>query len=311
MWIGTLVFAVCAGAENTTAYLFSYFTGNGEDGLHLATSDDGYRWEALNQGKPLLAPRVGKHKLMRDPCLIQTPDGTFHLVWTTSWEDNGIGYAHSKNLKDWSEQQFFPVMAYEPTVRNTWAPEIFHDAARTRFLLFWSSTIPGRFPETEDAGDAGHNHRMYFTVTTDLKNFTAPGAKDGASSALFFNDGFNVIDGTVVKDGNVYILFLKDETLKPPKKNIRMATATNPEGPWSAASPPITGSYWAEGPTAIRINGKMHVYFDKYMEGKYGVVVSQDLKTWSEESDKLRMPEGMRHGSVLEVAPEIIAAIQN
>ncbi len=29
-------------------YLFSYFKGNGEDGLHLAYSYDGYTWTALN-----------------------------------------------------------------------------------------------------------------------------------------------------------------------------------------------------------------------------------------------------------------------
>ena len=28
--------------------LFSYFTGNGEDGLHLAYSHDGLTWETLN-----------------------------------------------------------------------------------------------------------------------------------------------------------------------------------------------------------------------------------------------------------------------
>ena len=35
-------------------YLFSYFTGNGEDGLHLARSTDGYTWETLNGGRSFL-----------------------------------------------------------------------------------------------------------------------------------------------------------------------------------------------------------------------------------------------------------------
>lgn len=64
-------------------YLFSCFLGNGEDGLHLAWSADGLKWEALKQGKSFLLPTVGG-KLMRDPCVTTGPDGTFHLVWTDS-----------------------------------------------------------------------------------------------------------------------------------------------------------------------------------------------------------------------------------
>jgi lysophospholipase L1-like esterase len=72
-------------------YLFSYFVGNGEDGLHLARSNDGYHWQALNGGKSFLAPQAGKSRLMRDPCLFRASDGTFHLVWTNGWKDRTIG----------------------------------------------------------------------------------------------------------------------------------------------------------------------------------------------------------------------------
>src|SRR5689334_18015483 len=79
-------------------YLFTSFRGNGEDGLHLAFSTDGLRWSALNNDKTFLRPQVGKEKLMRDPCLLQGPDATFHLVWTDSWFSRTIGYANSKDL---------------------------------------------------------------------------------------------------------------------------------------------------------------------------------------------------------------------
>jgi beta-xylosidase len=82
--------------------------------------------ERLN--KVLLAPKVGKQKVMRDPSIAQGPDGTFHLVWTSSWKgDLGFGYASSKDLIHWSEQQFIPVMANEPSTVNVWAPEIMYD----------------------------------------------------------------------------------------------------------------------------------------------------------------------------------------
>ena len=50
-----------------TCLLFSYFVGNGEDGLHLARSSDGYRWHALNGGKSFLTPQVGKSRLNARP----------------------------------------------------------------------------------------------------------------------------------------------------------------------------------------------------------------------------------------------------
>src|SRR6476469_4291457 len=98
-----------------TCYLFSSFRGNGEDGLHLAWSADGLNWSALNNDKTFLRPEVGKEKLMRDPCLLQGPDGTFHLVWTDSWFSRTIGYASSKDLIHWSKQKMIPVMEHEPT----------------------------------------------------------------------------------------------------------------------------------------------------------------------------------------------------
>src|SRR5690349_1437214 len=65
------------------AYVFSYFKRNGEDGLHLAYSEDGLVWHELNGGKSLLKPFVGRSKLMRDPQIIAGADGLFHMVWTT------------------------------------------------------------------------------------------------------------------------------------------------------------------------------------------------------------------------------------
>ncbi len=36
----------------TDGYVFTYFKGNGEDGLHLAYSEDGYKWETLKTTLP-------------------------------------------------------------------------------------------------------------------------------------------------------------------------------------------------------------------------------------------------------------------
>ena len=72
-----LLLPLCLFAQQK-AYLISYFTGNGEDGLHLAYSRDGLAWTALKNGQSFLKPQVGVSKLMRDPCILKGQDGLFH-----------------------------------------------------------------------------------------------------------------------------------------------------------------------------------------------------------------------------------------
>src|SRR5215204_6671754 len=109
-------------AQNDSMYLFCYFKGNG-DGLHYAYSEDGYSWKTMFNDSIILKPTVSKDKLFRDPCILKGGDGKYHMVWTVSWADKGIGYASSTDLIHWSKQEFIPVMASEERARNTWAPE--------------------------------------------------------------------------------------------------------------------------------------------------------------------------------------------
>jgi hypothetical protein len=288
----TLLFLVLSGFYPGTGdiYFFAYFKGNGEDGLHLAYSRDGYNFLALNNDKSFLVPVVGVSKLMRDPCIISAEDGTFHMLWTAGWTERGIGYASSKDLINWSAQKYLKVMEKEPTAVNCWAPELFYDKKKKQYLIYWSTTIPGRFPETEDFKASKYNHRIYCTITKDFNSFS--------ETSLFYDNGFNVIDATIVKDKKKYIMFVKDETNTPPQKNIRITTSVDLYGPYSITSAPITGQYWAEGPTAIKINNSWIVYFDKYVDKKYGAVLSKDLKNWIDISDKIKFPEGSRHGTI-------------
>ncbi|WP_240628054.1 glycoside hydrolase family 43 protein [Terrimonas sp.] len=274
--------------------MFSYFKGNGEDGLHLAYSRDGYSFTALNNDQSFLKPELSKDKLMRDPCIIRGADGLFHMVWTVSWHDRGIGYASSPDLKNWSRQLYIPVMEHEPGALNTWAPEIIYDKKHKQYVIYWATSIPGRFPETDSSGDGSFNHRMYYITTKNFKTFS--------KAALLLDPGFNVIDATIQPGGNGYVMFLKDETKRPrAEKNLKIAFSRNVAGKYGKASSPITGNYWAEGPTVIKINGKWVVYFDKYMDHKYGAVTSADLKNWEDISGKISFPEGTRHGTVFAI----------
>lgn len=283
------------------SYVFTYFKGNGEDGLHLAYSEDGYKWNTLKNDTSFLTPEVGKDKLMRDPCVIKGGDGLYHMVWTVSWTDKGIGYASSKDLIHWSKQEFFPVMAHEEKTRNTWAPEITYDEKSKTYMIYWASTIDGKFLETKSEEEKGYNHRIYYITTKDFKKFS--------KTKLLYEPGFNVIDATIVKTDNGFTMYLKDETKVPVQKNLKIATSKKLEGPYTKASEPITGNYWAEGPTAIEINKEWIVYFDKYTQKKYGAV-KQTSKGWEDISDQVSFPEGTRHGTVLKVSSEEINALK-
>lgn len=286
------------GTTDDTAYLFSSFRGNGEGGLHLAYSYDGLSWTALKNDTSFVRPEIG-HGLMRDPCIIQGPDGTFHMVWTTGWEDQGLGVAHSDDLIHWSEQQFVPVMAHEPEVRNTWAPEIIWDERNEHYVIYWASTIPGRFPETADTGDDGLNHRIYYTTTSDFNTFS--------DTQLFYEPGFNVIDSTIVRSGNEYIMVLKDETRHPAEKNLRVARSDSLYGPWTEPSEPFTPEgVWVEGPTLLNKGEATIVYYDEYTNKRYGAMRTTDFRSWEDISDKIRFPEGTRHGTVFKVSKDTL-----
>jgi hypothetical protein len=296
-----------AGGSTAATYLFAYFTGNGEDGLHFAASTDGLTWTSVAGGRSFLKPAVGSG-LMRDPSIVRGADGLFHLVWTTGWWDKGIGLAHSRDLREWSEQEFVPVMVQEPDAQNCWAPEIFFDQDRGRYLIFWATTIPGRFPDTDpkdptlSRGDRA-NHRLYYVETRDFKRFSP--------ARLLYDGGFNVIDAFIIKaDGARYAMIVKDETLRPtPRKHLRVVEATRPEGPYGAASDPLSVD-WVEGPSALRIGADWIVYYDEYTRKRYGAIRSRDLKKW-ELVPNVSFPSGTRHGTAFVVPVEIATGLRS
>jgi hypothetical protein len=291
-----------------TCYLFSYFVGE-QDGLHLAWSKDGLKWQPFMDGtkeKIFLRATVGKEKLMRDPCILLGPDKVFRLVWTDSWFDRSIGYASSKDLLNWSEPQQLLVMKGEPTTLNTWAPEIHYDDATKQYLIFWSSTIPGRFPDAEDSAEHTSrgelNHRIYLTTTTDFVTYSP--------TVLWFDPKFCAIDATVTRFQNKYYLIFKNETLKPKAaKNLYVATSNQMIGPYADINGPIGTQppNWIEGPTAIQIGEKVILYYDCYQGGCFGACESTDMQNWTDITSQLSLPKGIRHGTVIAVPKTVIS----
>lgn len=303
-----MLLLAASAAHAADAYLFTYFTNNGEDGLHLAASNDGYKWDKLGGGKSYLKPKVGKSRLMRDPSIVRAPDGVYHMVWTSGWNENNIGYASSKDLVNWSEQQELPVMAHEPTVLNAWAPEITYDDKRGEFLIFWASTVPGKFKATEGSSEEKYNHRMYFTTTRDFKQF--------APTKLFYDPGFSVIDASFLRAGGKSWLLVKDETRYPPRKHLQLAAAPDLRGPFGKLGAPFTKpGLWVEGPTALQVGQDVIVYYDAYTSKHYGALRSRDMVNWEDVTQQMRFPdEGtplrMRHGTAIAVPEELVATLR-
>lgn len=285
-------------------YLFTSFRKNGETGTYLALSQDGREWTPLNNNQPWIKPGQ-PGMLMRDPFLAQGKDGTWHLLWTWGWtrkETGGtlkIGHATSKDLIEWSAQEEIPILPKEPEARNAWAPEAAWDDKKGEWVIFWSTTIPGRFPTGETTGDSGYNHRVYAMTTKDWKSFSPP--------RVWFDPGFNCIDSTVVKDGNRYIMIFKDERRNPEKKNLRLAFADSPAGPWKDVTETFSDA-WVEGPSAVKIGNDWLIYFDRYRERKYDALRTSDWKKFTPE--KVSFPADHRHGTVVAISEAVAKKLQ-
>ena len=284
-----LVLASC----NKKAYLFTSFREPADKGLRMLYSYNGYSWNELET--VLLQPEVGNQKVMRDPSMVQGPDGTFHLVWTSSWRgDKGFGYASSKDLVHWNDIKLIPLMYHEPTTVNVWAPEIFYDDEQKIYIIIWASCIPGRFERGME--EDSNNHRMYYSTTKDFIGFS--------ETKLFLDPGFSVIDAVIVKRATKdYILVLKDNTR--PERNIKVAFADNPLGPWKNISKSFTDNF-TEGPSVVKVKDDWLIYYDSYRKKIYEASATKDFIHFENVTNKTKIPEGHKHGTIITVKKKII-----
>ncbi|MBN2685672.1 MAG: family 43 glycosylhydrolase [Pontiellaceae bacterium] len=271
-----------------SVYLFTSFRGSG-DGLHMAWSTDAESWKELES--VYINPTVGD-KLMRDPHILRADDGVYHLVWTTGWHDKGIGYANSRDLIHWSEQKYIPLFEEVEGTDNCWAPETFYDAERKEFMITWSSSIKGRFTETESADRM--NNRTYYVTTRDFRAFSEP--------KVLIDPGFDHIDATILRDNNQYIAVIKegDKQQKGEHGPIYYLTADDPHGPWELQKPAIITER-AEGPALVKVGDEVMLYVDFYSNGRYGAYKTSDWKTWNDVSSEVKTVKGQRHGTVLKI----------
>lgn len=284
-------------------YVFAYFSDHEANGLsgekagmHLAWSRDGLEWTALNGDEPILVPEVGPDRLLRDPSISRSDQGVFHMVWTTGWTGRELGHAKSMDLIHWSAQEALPLAP--DGANNVWAPEVDFNFDEGVFYLYWASTVMGKYGDT---------HRIYRTTTWNFTEFSP--------TELWFEPGFSCIDADVLKDPvrDDWMMFVKNETEEPVEKDIRMVRTKRLADGFDPAglSKPLT-PHWSEGPTAFWAGDDLIVYYDLYGEGRYGAMRSRDHgETWEDITSQVRLPPGIRHGTVFAVPDNILKNLIN
>lgn len=287
------VAATLSCQQEKDVYFFTSFHEPADQGLRMLYSYDGYNWTDLDT--TLLKPEVGKQKVMRDPSIVQGPDGTFHFVWTSSWrEDLGFGYSSSKDLITWEPQQFIPVMDFDTSTVNVWAPEFYYEDKTGEFFILWASTIPYKYEKGEE--EEKNNHRMYYTTTKDFKTFS--------ETKLFLEPGFSVIDAVIVKRSRKdYVLVLKDNTR--PNRNLKVAFSDSPHGPWNNISEPFTG-FLTEGPNVVKPADDWLIYYDSYGDKKYKAAKTKDFIVFEDASNEISIPEGHKHGTIFRAKESVL-----
>lgn len=206
-----------AGTPETTDYLFAYFpyTGDKKDErIYFGISEDGLNFTALNNEQFILESTMGTHGL-RDPFIIRSHEGDkFFLIATDltvagleqdgtkypgqGWSTNQVSGSQSimiwesTDLVNWSEQRMRKVAV--DTAGCTWAPEAYWDDELGEYVVFWASRV---------SDDNHEKQRLYYATTPDFDTFS--------DAKVWIDAEGDVIDSTVIKAGEYYYRYTKNE----------------------------------------------------------------------------------------------------
>ena len=147
------------GKWKMQAYLFVHFrektTPDGEQ-VYFGLSKDGFHWEEVNNGRPVLWAYYGD-KGVRDFTITRRKDtGKFYIFATdlslaygmrnqyhNSWYEISVNGSknfsvwESDDLVNWSEQRL--VKLGDENFGCLWAPDIIFDSENEDYVIHWSS----------------------------------------------------------------------------------------------------------------------------------------------------------------------------
>lgn len=282
-------------------YFFTYFNGTARsdaEQIYFASSKDGLHWDELNKDNPVLTSTVGD-KGVRDPYILRSPEGDkFYMVATDLRIANGKGWDaagtygsksvviwESNDLVNWSKERLVKVARDDAGC--TWAPEIVFDEKTGEYVMFWASRI---------GADNFSKFRIYVAKTRDFYTFTEP--------KLYIERSNDVIDATIIKQGNMFYRFSKDEV----NKNILIDKCDQllNKNFVSLPSTSVESQKGVEGPAIFKFNGqnKWCLLLDYYGGGGYYPMVSTDITSGvftKLSTSEYKLPTGPRHGTVMQI----------
>ena len=304
------------GGAVMQCYLFVHFrektTPDGEQ-VFFALSRDGFHWEKVNDGRPVLWAFYGDRGV-RDHTIIRAEDGAFHIFSTdlslaygmrgkygNNWANIGrhgskaLSHWRSEDLIHWTEQALIPLG--DDSFGCLWAPDILRDSATGEYVLHFSST-------RAETGFAWHS--IHAVRTRDFEHFSAP-------YELYRKEDCPVIDSAIYEEDGRYYLFLKS-TANP--ENIILLQAPSLEGPWERVERfdermQVLDSGMYEGATAVRLeDGRWCLFVDYYGvpgDGQgYVPFVAPSLASgdFVRADEAFSFPYGFKHGTILTITEE-------
>ena len=320
---GVIVISAPIAADETAermpqrgGYLFATFKGEQTaitEQVYFAVSRDGYHWEVLHDGDPALVSTVGQ-KGVRDPYLLRAPDRSKYYLIATDLSVHRLNHDwgqavtrgsralivwESDDLVRWSRPRRVEVAPADAGC--AWAPEAVWDEEAGNYLVFWASTTKR---------DDFAKHRIWAARTEDFKRFGEP--------FVYIESPTTIIDTTIVKEGDQYVRFSKDEH----EKSIVMENGSAIDGPWRQVPDfslaELTGY---EGPQVYILKpaegdqpATWCLILDHYAEGRgYQPYVTNNLLEgqFSPAGEAFHFPFHFRHGSVLPLTEEEFVRVSN
>lgn len=299
-------------------YLFAYFEGSGNKQEHLrfAISEDAKNWYALNDNQPVIASdSISTSGGIRDPHILRGEDGCYYIVATdmntvkNGWKDNpGIVLMKSKDLVNWTHSKIVLKEDYKEHFSDAywvWAPQTIYDKKAKKYMIYFT---------LQRTGDGRKSMITYYAYAN--KDFTG----FESEPKVLFKAKYNCLDNDIIERNGVYHMFykgnIKNAEGKEIQNGIQQATAKKLKGPWKedfkfidAYADSKTG---VEGSGVFKLNDKNEyvLMYDLYGSGRYEYQTSKDLNTFSTKPESFRKDFFPRHGTVCSVTKDEMERLQ-
>ena len=285
--------------EPYSAYLFTYFTGNGpgEEAIRYAISLDGLHYKALNNNEPIISSaKISSSGGVRDPHILRGADGkTFYMVVTDlyvpemGWNLNSsMVLMKSTDLINWTSTvvNIPETFARYKDINRVWAPQTIYDPKEDKYMLYWSM----RFGQDPDI--------IYYAYANE--DFTG---LESAPKQLFYHpQGKGTIDGDIVYKDGKYHMFFKTEGAE--RAGIKKAVSDKLTEGYVMVDEYLEQTNEAvEGSGIFKLNNSdtYILMYDVYKNGKYQFTKSKDLRNFTVIDEAISMDFHPRHGSVLPI----------